>query len=177
MLFAAGCTSDRGLHPTIHPSFPPITPIHNREEIQVTWVRSWRPTIYLRAEYDSHDYDRDKRIHLSYSIAGEYVSKPSRVRITESQWFEIADALQSLEFWSAGWECEELAYREQSLYVREKDKCEEIVMNDGAHISIAATNGKDSRGVQAICPDIELCEPLGVLPKVMLAIAGFEAEL
>ena len=50
-------------------------------------------------------------------------------------------------------------------------------MNDGAHISIAATNGKDSRGVQAICPDIELCEPLGVLPKVMLAIAGFEAEL
>ena len=177
LALASGCSADRGLHLTIHPAFPPIVPIQDREEIQVTWVRSWRPTIYLRAEFDSDDFDRDKRVRLSYSISNEFISKPRTISITEHEWHQITESLNSLGFWDSGWECEEIAYREQSLYIGEMNECEEIVMTDGATMSIAATNGRTSKGVRAICPDLGMCEPLGNVPKTMLEIAGLDSEL
>ena len=175
----SGCATDRGLHLTTHPAFPPIVPIKDREEIQVTWVRSWRPTIYLRAEFDSDDYDRDKRARLSYSISDRFVSQPRTISISEDEWQKISDALTSLGFWEDGWACAERAYRERSFFYDydEADGCSEVALLDGASISIAATDSESSKGVRLICPDIEMCEPLGNLPRVMLEIAGLESEL
>lgn len=176
LIVLSSCSTDRGLHLTIHPKFSPITPIQDRQEIQVTWVRSWQPTIYLRVEYDSDDFDREKQIRLSYSISSGSVSKPKTISITELQWYRISESLTNLGFWSGGWECAERAYRERSLYINEMNRCEEIALLDGATISIAATNGIESKGIRTVCNDFETCSPLGALPMTILDIAGLESK-
>jgi hypothetical protein len=48
-------------------------------------------------------------------------------------------------------------------------------MTDGALIEIAASDGESAKGITSVCPNLELCEPLGELPLAALSLVGRES--
>jgi hypothetical protein len=106
-----------------------------------------------------------------YSISNNTVQPLVSRRISLRAWDFIELAVMSSGFWSNAHRCEEIAYREQSLYFPDNGACTEILMTDGASLSMAGANPTDSKGILTVCFDA-VCSEYEQVAVTMLTAAG-----
>jgi hypothetical protein len=165
----SGCTATpSSLFLQSHPDFSPLVPAEGRTEYQVSWYRSWKPTIQLVASRTRDNYGEFDRAFVAFTLSESSVGSLQRREISLSAWRRIEEAVAVANFWTYDSACDELAYKTRSLYATADGGCEEYLMTDGSRISIAGSDGSRARGVTRSCPDLELCEPLGRIPRAIL---------
>ena len=157
-----------------HPDFSPIVSREGKTEIQVSWYRSWKPMIYLKAHIEQDEYEEIKRAYVSYSITKSKITSLKKQEISIEAWESIIQAYNDSKIWSYESKCDELSYKNRSLYFENNGSCEEVIMMDGAKISIAISEPNRNIGILRVCNDLKLCEPLGSIPFVMLKAIGKE---
>jgi hypothetical protein len=152
------------------PPFSPVAPQEGVKVYQVRWIRSWKPTIHVIAWQQS--MNGRNRAWVAYGAFEGDPGPLSYEEIDVERWDEIERAASRSGFWDYDSSCDETAYRTDSLFGGSNGECEELILTDGAIIEIAASNGASAKGITSICPNLELCEPLGELPLAVLSMVG-----
>jgi hypothetical protein len=170
-----GC-SGRPAHEFLdtHPEFSPIVPRTGQVEYQVTWYRSWQPLIHLRVRIETPDLTDRPQAYVSYAVSNDGVNSLKTETKSTSEVANFPDILQETGFWEPGLECYEQAYREGRDYVPEADRCEWILVMDGASMSIAASEQNRSKAINIQCSSSASCEPYDGFAKAILRSVGLE---
>lgn len=157
-----------------HPDFSPIVKREAKYEYQIVWTRSWQPIIYLKAHIEQDKWGEKVQAFVSYGSSEENVPKLKTYEISMSQWSSIVEEIDESIIWSYDNKCDQLAYKKRSLhfYDEEKGGCAEIIMMDGATISIAVSEPERQLGIYRACNDIGPCEPFGSLARAILQTIG-----
>lgn len=157
-----------------HPEFSPVVSRRGKAEYQVIWSRSWNPIIYLKAHIEQDAFNKRRKAYISYSIENS-VKSLKKVEISIADWNSIVAAVNESVIWEYDSDCDEKAYRDRTLYYRENNQCEEMLLTDGATITIAVTEESRSKAVKRACTDLGPCKPFGNIPLAMLKAIGKES--
>jgi hypothetical protein len=158
-----------------HPNFSPIVKRNNKFEYQIIWRRSWKPTIYLKAYIEQDIWGKQVQSYISYSSSETSVANLTSYKISTDEWQSIVKAVDESTIWTYDSKCDQLAYKERSIYFNDDTGgCEEILMMDGASISVAISEPERDIGVYSVCNDLGPCEPFGFLARAILKTIGKE---
>lgn len=161
-----------------HPEFSPIVKRDAKYEYQIVWSRSWRPTIYLKAYVEQDHWGKHRQAFVSYASSEGSVPRLATYKISTNEWQSIVKAVDESILWSYKSECDQLAYKTRSIFFDddENDGCVEIIMTDGAAISIAISEPERQLGIYRACNDLGPCEPFGSIARAILKTIGREHE-
>lgn len=157
-----------------HPEFTPLLPRKGKTEYQVVWSSSWKPIVYLKAHLEQDEFAEYQRAFVSYSISKDTVSPLKQVEISMEEWVSIVEAVDRSPIWEYDSKCDELAYKERGIYFPEGDGCAEIIMTDGATITISVSEQSRKIGLSRVCNDLGPCKPFGDIPLAILKTIGKE---
>ncbi|WP_444909608.1 hypothetical protein [Microbulbifer sp. TRSA005] len=155
-----------------HPEFSPLVSRAGKTEYQIIWSRSWKPIIYLKAHLVQNAFGEYSKAFVSYAISEGSVSSLKQIEISMEEWAFIEATVENSPIWNYDSKCDQLSYSERATYLPEGDGCTEIVMTDGAIITISISEPGRQIGLSTICHDLGPCKPFEDIPAAILKTIG-----